>query len=658
MNKRYSRISIKLTLLFCGFAFLLCVAIGIFRHIEAYNAYTDIYSLKVQHIVRAMAGLVDGDAIRRYVDTDETDDYYEELLARFSDIKLEMDILYLYIFVPYEDHFIYILEAVTAEDDKRYTANFGDRFDYTSTEYEYLVPDIRAGVPSTAKVLAYNRAISDVAAVEAWAPVFANDGELVAMVEGDLSLDVVYDQLSRFLLNMIVMSSLIILAAVVLLAFCTHRMVTRPLTLITQSARSLVDAEHETVSYTSSVHTGDEFQLLDKALQSMSRDIGHYAKRIRDVAAAEERNATERGIVNEIQTTLLPGPIVTRDDFAVAGLVENGREISGVFYDFFLIDEARLGVVIAEALGRGISSAFYMTVAKTMIKSQLISDASVSAAMSAVNTRLYDSMINGLTFSLFAGTLDIHTGVLTYVSAAFPPPVLIRGSGESVAEHEQHAVPIGESRNVSFRQNELTLARGDKLALYTASLAEMRREDGTPYGAERLRRLFAARAERGADPQELIRSTRDEIVRRAPDNEFGGFGMLIAEFRRGSKILEEVTAPPRADKFTLVQNFLKRQLVDENGMSGAFYAVCVVAAEELFVLAARRSPGGEGITVRCGVYSGMTEIKLLFGGALENPLETLSPREKDAVAFVEKRVSALSYASDGKKNILKMTFNA
>ncbi|MDR1299178.1 MAG: hypothetical protein LBJ84_02865, partial [Oscillospiraceae bacterium] len=111
------RISSRLTMLFCGFALLLCLSIGAFGYVETYRAYVEFYSTKVQHIVRAMAVIVDGDAIKRYADTGETDEYYEYLRETFGEIKSEMDIKYLYIFKPYDDRLMYILEAQTTWDD-------------------------------------------------------------------------------------------------------------------------------------------------------------------------------------------------------------------------------------------------------------------------------------------------------------------------------------------------------------------------------------------------------------------------------------------------------------------------------------------------------------------------------------------------------------
>jgi sigma-B regulation protein RsbU (phosphoserine phosphatase) len=659
MKRQCKRISVKLTLMFGSFALLLCALIGAFSYIESYRAYTDFYSEKVQQIVRTAAELVDGDAIRGYIETGETDEYYEELRKLFSDIKRGMDISYLYIFVPYDDHFIYVLDAQTEWDDPQYIAALGERFDYTEEEYKFLLPDVTARRASEEKRIVRVGMVNDIsAAVEAWAPVFTSDGELAAMVEGDLSIAVVHSELTRFILIVITLSSLIVLAAAALLTAAAHRMVTRPLTRIAKNARGLIDAEGERIRYISDIRTGDEFQELSEALESMSRDLEEHTKRVSAVAAAEERIATERGVVSEMQTMLLPHSIVSRDDFAVAGLLENGRDISGVFYDFFTIDDERLGVVMASASGRGMPTALYAVVAKTIIKGQMIGDGDVSEVMSIVNTRLFDASADGVTLSAFVGTLNYKTGSLTYVNAAFPQPILVQNSGGYSRVPGQLSAPLGESRNVNFRQNEIKLAQGDRLAFYTESLTELRAGEGDERGDDRLRLFLTSGRGRAQNPEELLRNARDELVVGAASKEaFDGFGLLILEFRRGDKMLSEISTPPRAAAFSLVQKFLKRQLMEENGLNGAFYAVTSVSAEELFVLAARRSPAGTEITVRCGVRPGCVEIGLLYGGELEDPLPNLSPREQDAIAFVKKHAAKLTYLNDGTRNVLTMMFD-
>jgi sigma-B regulation protein RsbU (phosphoserine phosphatase) len=520
------------------------------------------------------------------------------------------------------------------------------------------VPDIEAGVPSEMTIIAENADLSDVAFVEAWAPVFTSGGELVAMVEGDLSLEVVYAKLSKFTLILIALSSAVILAAVAVLIARVHAMITRPLLRITESARNLVDPGGDGVSYVSDVHTEDEFQVLSEAFESMSRDIEGYAERVGAVAAAEERITTERGVVSEIQATLLPPPIDSRLDFAIAGAVGNGRDIGGAFYDFFFIDDGRLGVVIADVSGSGMSSALYMTVAKTMIRDQMMSGADIAEAMSRWNTLLYDSSPSGMTLSAFAGILDIPEGALTYVNAAFHAPLTAHRGERFTDISDRHAVPIGESRNVSFRSSEAKLRQGDIIVWNSPSMLRPVGPGGDAYGIERLRIFLHTGANRALAPEALSQKLLGEVVDYAGGSEnIDCFAVLALEYRKSDRSLAEITVSPSADGFAPVRGFLKTQMTEENGIGGAQYAVAAVAAEELFVLAAGRSPEGAGITVRCGVLGGRVEIGVSYEGELADPLRNPTRSQRDALSFIEKHVSKLSYSDDGSRNILTMIFN-
>lgn len=114
-----------------------------------YDAYISFYSEKAQDIVRMLAREVDADALSGYLESGKTDAAYERMLAHFNNVKENAGELgYLYLFVPYEDHFVYILDAYTAADDKRNIARLGDQFRYGEMEYRYLLADIRDKKPS------------------------------------------------------------------------------------------------------------------------------------------------------------------------------------------------------------------------------------------------------------------------------------------------------------------------------------------------------------------------------------------------------------------------------------------------------------------------------------------------------------------------------
>ena len=94
MKKRFKTIGMKLAVLVTLFSLILCIAIGVFSYLVSWREYTDFYSQKAQETAALAATFVDGDKIGTYLETGETDDYYESLRTIFNNIKQEQNVLY------------------------------------------------------------------------------------------------------------------------------------------------------------------------------------------------------------------------------------------------------------------------------------------------------------------------------------------------------------------------------------------------------------------------------------------------------------------------------------------------------------------------------------------------------------------------------------
>lgn len=651
MGKRIRKLGLKITLLFILFALILCLAISVYSYFTSFRAYSDFYSSKAQETAALAATLVDGDRVAYYLQTGVTDEYYNWLQETFNNIKHEQNVMYLYIFAPELDRFTYILEAMLETDDPALLASLGDVYMYTDLELKCLVPDVIAAKPSTEKIMVYTD-IGYGRGMTAWAPIFNSGGELVAMVEADLSLDLVYSMLRQYTATIMVFSCAIILLMVITLAMFNHRLFTRPLTRLTKSALDF--ASGDTLTYVSDIKTGDEMQALSEALSKMSLDIDHYTKRLAHIAADEERIATELDIAKDIKKSLLPTPLTNRDDFTISASLESAREAGGNFYDFFFIDPAHFCLVLADVSGKGIPAAIYTIVAKTMIKNQLMAGLPVDQSMSILNSRFYESGVNHMTVAAFVGVLEIATGKCSVVNAGQNTPLLMKSGGSYEFHREQAAPALAESQNVVYRKMDLNLRQGDTLFLYTDGVMNRINTEGAAFGTEQLHSLVNRSDNKACAPEELLRRTHNELTLYAAGMEQSGdVAMLLLRYDKGDKAQAEITVPSRADCFLQVLAFIKRQLA-ENDLGGVFYAGVAVTLEELFVLVAGRSAASINITVRCNVYDEYVEIRMIYGGRHEDPRDTTDKKELDALAFVEKHTNKLSYEVQEGKNVLMM----
>lgn len=658
IRKRLKKLGSKFTLLFVLLALVLCVGLCAFSGYISWREYTGFYWEKALDAARLAASYVDGNVIGGYLQTGETDEYYAQLQKTLQAIKREQHIKYLYVFVPAEDHFTYVMDVPLEQDDPEMLSALGDTYDYTELEYTYLLPDVQAKRACSQKIVVLENVYGP--GVSAWAPVFNSEGDVVAMVEADMALDVVVESLTDFLRAAIFVCCALVLAVVVALALIMRRMVSRPLAKLTQNA--LEFASGESLSYpTGDITTGDEMQTLSEAFGKMAKDIDQYTQNLASVAADKERISTELSLATDIQISLLPRDFPAfpnRDEFDVYAMMHPAKVVGGDFYDFFLIDQDHLCVAVGGVSGRGIPAALFMVVAKTIIKNQMMTGMPVDEAMSVINTRLFESSTSSMEVRAFVGVLSIKDGGFAYVNAGQSEPLLMRKEGSFEPLAGQKMSPLAQTENIRYRKIDVQLRQGDKLLLYSAGAAMAKNTDGQPFGADRLRQSLNGRRLKLVELKPLIDTMYDEIcafedgAQREDD-----VTMLGLTYHKGDRARAEIAVRAREDGFPQVQRFLKRQL-EENGLGGALYARMAVAVEEAFTLAAGQAGSHSQIVLRCAVEEqngkkGIT-VTLLYEGPQLNPFLHANDAQQDAAGFIRRSMDVVNYAYQDGRNVLEL----
>ena len=530
MKKRFQTIGSKLTVLFCLFSLILCVVIGLFSYYASWNEYTDFYYSKARETAVMAATLVDGDRIGEYLRTGETDEYYEELSTIFANMKREYSMQYLYIYQPGSDSLVYILDAQIETDDPANISRLGDIYQYEKTEYQYLVPDVQARRPSNQKHIVYDTSYG--AMVMSWAPVFNREGEVVAMVEADLSLELVTTMLRSYITNIILICSAIIFAAVVMLTLIARRMVSRPIARLTESVQGFV-SESGVMKATLELHTGDEMQTLSEAFGKMVRDIDRYTKNLALAVAEKERISAELSVATNIQASMLPSifpPFPERPELDIYATMTPAKEVGGDFYDFFLVDDDRLAIVMADVSGKGVPAALFMVIAKTLLKNVAQTGLSPKDVLETVNNQLCVGNEAGMFVTVWLGILEISSGKLTCSNAGHEYPTIKRCGGDYELIKDKHGFVLAGMEGSHYREYEVLMAPGDRLFLYTDGVAEATNANNELYGTEKM--LKALNSNKNASCEELLYKIKEDIdsfVKEAP--QFDDITMLSLELK-------------------------------------------------------------------------------------------------------------------------------
>ena len=228
--------------------------------------------------------------------------------------------------------------------------------------------------------------------------------------------------------------------------------------------------------------TRDELGSLAKTLERMTADIREYIRRLNTTAA-------ELAVAAEIQASMLPSvsPSFTgRSEFDIHASVFPAKEVAGDFYDFFMLDDDRLAVLIADVSDKGVPAALFMVVTKTLIRNHAHLDADLGGVFAAVNNRLCENNKVGMFVTAFMAVLDLRSGTVTCVNAGHNPPCIRRSDRRFDFLKTQPGFVLGGMENTRYTEECLRLDAGDRLFLYTDGVTDAENSNGEFFGEKRL----------------------------------------------------------------------------------------------------------------------------------------------------------------------------
>ena len=259
-------------------------------------------------------------------------------------------------------------------------------------------------------------------------------------------------------------------------------------------------------------NTGDELQDMSVSFNRMLDAIRHYMQNLEKVTADRQRIATELDVATKIQTGMLPcifPAFPERTEFDLYASMEPAKEVGGDFYDFFLVNENTLAVVMADVSGKGIPAALFMVIAKTLIKNNAQNANPPMEVFEIVNNLLCENNDAEMFVTAILGYLDIPTGNFTYVNAGHNPP-LIKRAGENFAWLKaKPGFILGGMEDMIYRQHEVVLQKGDELFLYTDGITEAVNNEEELFSEPRL--LEAANRYIDLPLKEFTASIKNEI---------------------------------------------------------------------------------------------------------------------------------------------------
>lgn len=265
----------------------------------------------------------------------------------------------------------------------------------------------------------------------------------------------------------------------------------------------------------------------EEVRQLMSRDPGLATNLIEVVLKrvmgqlkteieARERLNAELRIARDIQARMLPRvfpPFPGRQDFELFAIMEPATEVGGDFYDFFLVEENKLCVLVGDVSGKGVPAALLMALSKTLLRSEATRGYSPPEVVARVNCMLCGDNPECMFLTVFCLVLNTRTGEAQYCCAGHNPPVLRQRDGSVRFLESDPGLLVGFDESARWKAKNLHLAQDDILVLYTDGVTEAEDPAKQPYSEERFRSVISAAS--FTELSKGIESVRQDIARHA-----------------------------------------------------------------------------------------------------------------------------------------------
>ena len=606
------------------------------------------------------ADLIDGDKVEQYYLTGEKDEYYDEIHGYLLDAKEKMGLKYFYVVVPEAEVMYYIWDAGVPGEDG--VCDLGDTDAYYGGGNELMHKAFAVNAEQNILVTK-NEEYGYLAS--AYVAILNGAGTPVALASIDISMDMIDQQIRQFLVLTLCITFAVLLASVFAYYYYVRRILIRPLGTLHHAAMGLVESKMEGLAdFRVEVDTGDELEDLADSFQYMVAELNEYIRDLSRVTAEKERIGAELDVARHIQASMLPcifPAFPERHEFDIFASMTPAKEVGGDFYDFFLVDDDHLAVVMADVSGKGVPAALFMMISKTLLKSAAQSGLSPKAVLEKVNDQLCENNDAEMFVTVWLGILEISTGKMKCANAGHEYPAIMRKGGDFELFKDKHGFVLAGMEGARYREYELELHAGDRLVVYTDGVPEATNGANTLYGTDRM--ISALNSAKDGSCRQMLEALHrdvDSFVDGA--DQFDDITMLCIEMKEAASAMKKMSLAPTLDKLPEAVAFF------EDTLSGADVPMKViarvnVAVDEVFSNIARYS-GATSVTLGCALADDRVTLRFSDNGRPYDPTgkpdpdTTLSAEERDigglGIFMVKKTMDEVSYEYTDGLNILTL----
>ena len=495
-NEKFNKIRSGMTFNMIGAIIFLLVIFGIIVSVIVLvsftNAFNREYATSTYHIARTATTLINGDHLDEYLAGEEMEEY--ERSKKYLDgycKAIHVSVIYV-IKVDTSDYgrFVSVFDSVdNTVDNTEYTVwELGHKRDTTNDEYRDKYRMLYNNEAEYETI--YRTGTSDGAHphVTTLVPVKDSKGEVVAIMCVQRPASEINRARFPYIINIAISTFILATAFAFFAAAYLRTQFVIPIRKVSGEATRFAEKNTKGGSL-ADITRIEEIKSLAGSIDKMETDMLSYIDNLTAITAENQRIETELTLAARIQENSVPDDFPAfpdRDDFDIYASMTPAKEVGGDFYNFSLIDDDHLAIVIGDVSGKGVPAALFMMVTNILISERLRTDASPSGILMSVNEDLCAHNRAEMFVTVWLGILELSTGRLLTANAGHEDPAVYRkGSGFELIS-EKHGFVLGGMEGVRYTDREILLNAGDKVFIYTDGVPEATDADDRMFGLDRM----------------------------------------------------------------------------------------------------------------------------------------------------------------------------
>ena len=491
---------------------LLSVFIGTIGYQGFTSALLDQYADGAFRTAESAAELVNADHIPRFIESEGKSSEYQAAYFSMDRLCNSQGVTFIYVIQPDltdYGHITFIFSTIN-HDSPYSLYDFGFVRATTNDDYREKYRRLYEEGSERELVIRDQGYIQTDPHITAMIPLKGADGRTKAILCVQRQMDVLDAARRLYIRNLILSLGAVVLMTILVYGAYIYRSLLFPIQAITEEAERFAEESIPSGNkLTDMIRNRDEIGTLAGSVDRMEEQLCSYMENLTRITAEKERISAELNVARKIQAGMLPQlfpPFPDKTSIDLYAMMHPAREVGGDFYDFFLVDDEHLALVIADVSGKGIPGALFMMISDILIRSEVKPGITPATVLTRVNERICRNNRAEMFVTVWLGILELSTGKMQASNAGHEYPAIRRAGGSYELFKDMHGLVLGGLDDMVYRDYELKLEKGDSIFVYTDGVTEATDADSRLFGTGRL--LDSLNRDQDAGVKEVL----DEVL--------------------------------------------------------------------------------------------------------------------------------------------------